>query len=70
MARERIVGGYVRAARKHQALVDKYNAKFEKTMLPLKRKIDAAHVQVKIRMQKMTGGDLSAAAKILATPNN
>lgn len=69
MARERIVNGYVRASRKHKALLDKYNAKLE-ALEPLRRRKDAALIQVKIKMQKMTGGDLSAASKILNAPNN
>lgn len=64
MARERIVGGYVRAYKKHQTLAAKYQAKLD-ALRPLKSKVDQALIQVKIRHQKMTGGDLSKAQRII-----
>lgn len=66
MASPKKVNGYVTAFMKHQALVAKYNAKLE-ALEPLRRKMAAAHIKVKIKMQKMTGGELASAAKKIAT---
>lgn len=67
MASEKKIAGYVKALRKHNVLIKKYQAKLDK-LEPLRRRRDAAGIAVKIKMQKMTGGELNAAIKIIAQP--
>lgn len=60
MKGERKIAGYVKRHQKHAALAARYQAKID-ALLPLKRKVDAALVALKIQQQKMTGGELAKA---------
>lgn len=69
--RERKVGGYVRAIRKHAALDAKYKEREQallERLMPLKRKLLAAEVDMKTRRQALTGGELAAAQRIIHGP--
>lgn len=59
------VNAYVRAHQKHQRLARAYQAKLD-ALLPLKRKRDAAELDVKIRRAKMTGGELASAQRLIS----
>ena len=60
----RKVAGYVKARERYTRLALKYQARLD-ALLPLKRKRDAAEVALKIKHQKMTGGELGKAQKII-----
>jgi hypothetical protein len=64
MKGDKKVAGYVKRVLKHGALAAKYQAKID-ALLPLKRKVDAALVDVKIKRQTLTGGELAKAMKVL-----
>ena len=58
------VAGYVKRYFKHQDLAAKYQAKLD-ALRPLKRKVDAAEVAMKIKRQTLTGGELHKATVIM-----
>jgi len=64
MAGEKKINGYVKRYFKHQALVQKYAAKLEK-LKPLKRKMDATEIDMKIKRQTLTGGEMHRATTII-----
>jgi hypothetical protein len=64
MKGDKKVAGYVKRVQKYRALVTKYQTKID-TLAPLKRKLDAALVDVKLKRQTLTGGELSRAQRIL-----
>lgn len=64
MKGDKKVAGYVKRYLAHKALAAKYAAKLEK-LKPLKRKVDAAEIEVKIKWRTLTGGEMQRATKIL-----
>lgn len=60
MKGDKKIAGYVKRSLKHTALAAKYQAKID-ALLPLKRKVDAALVDLKTHQQRMTGGELAKA---------
>lgn len=65
MKGERKIAGYVKRHLKHQALAAKYQAKLD-ALLPLKRKVDAALVDLRTHQQRMTGGEMAKAQKMVS----
>lgn len=61
---ERAITGYVKAVRKHEALEQKLKAR-EDLLIPLRRRVTAAAVDVKIRRQKLTGGEAAKATRLI-----
>lgn len=64
MKGDKKVAGYVKRHFKHVDLVAKYHAKLD-TLKPLKRKVDAAEVDLKIKRQTLTGGELHRATTLI-----
>lgn len=64
MKGDKKVAGYVKRYFKHHDLVEKYHAKL-RALEPLKRKAAAAEVDMKIKRQTLTGGELHKATTVI-----
>lgn len=64
--KSRKVSAYVKAHWRHAKLAAQYEAKLE-TLMPLKRKRDAAHIDLRIRAQGLTGSQQGEANRIINT---
>lgn len=60
MKGDKKIAGYVKRHFKHQDLVARYQAKLD-AIAPLKRKVEAAAVDLKLKRQTLTGGELHKA---------
>ena len=56
MKGDKKVSGYVKRYFKHRDLAAKYQERVDR-LLPLKRKVDAAAVDMKVKRQTLTGGE-------------